>query len=81
MWPCGAQLDTARLPPRPSGERAGARGFELESASSPRPSPPFGEEREENGAVASCARPCVPIIHFIDVFGKEIKDDMKAVLT
>jgi hypothetical protein len=33
--------------PRPSGERAGARGFELESASSPRPSPPLVEEREK----------------------------------
>ena len=41
--------------PRPSGEKAGMRGFEVQDrrencASSPRPSPPSGEEREKNGA-------------------------------
>jgi hypothetical protein len=35
--------------PRPNGERAGVRGilFESDLASSPRPSPPSGEEREK----------------------------------
>jgi len=34
--------------PRPSGERDGVRGFELEkNASSPQPSPPSEEEREK----------------------------------
>jgi beta-galactosidase len=38
--------------PRPSGERVGVRGFDLEKqlASSPRPSPPLGEEREKIAA-------------------------------
>jgi len=42
--------------PRPSGERVGVRGFELEnkSASSPRPSPPLAkEEREKNPGLSS----------------------------
>ena len=38
--------------PRPSGERAGVRGFNpgKQFASSPRPSPPLGEEREKTVA-------------------------------
>ena len=48
-----AHSGTAPSPsPRPSGERDGVRGFESGNcASSPRPSPPLGEEREKTGAV------------------------------
>jgi tRNA-dihydrouridine synthase B len=42
-------LKTSSIPLAPqSGERAGERGIRKQSASSPRPSPPLGEEREKN---------------------------------
>ncbi len=40
------QISSISLAPQ-SGERAGARGTPKKSASSPQPSPPFGEEREK----------------------------------
>jgi UTP--glucose-1-phosphate uridylyltransferase len=45
--------------PRPSGERVGVRGTEpvKELASSPRPSPPLGEEREKNTARPAVVSP------------------------
>jgi hypothetical protein len=56
--PKGVSCDTVLAPsPRPSGERAGVRGFEPVKplASSPRPSPPSGEEREKIRMVSRCA--------------------------
>ncbi len=42
--------------PRPSGEKAGARGFEFKRTTSPRPSPPTSlAERENRVAVSRCA--------------------------
>lgn len=67
----------------PNGERAGVRGSELKLASSPQPSPPFGEEREK-AFILSAAVPPEPSFAervrvmrrhldlMIEVFGEEL---------